>query len=178
MGSSNKIFDGLLVLQYRSGKKQALNLLVTRYHKKLCSHSYGYTHDIDASKDIVQDCWGSIINKIDNLKEPNRFGSWAFRIVTRKSLDFINKKKREIEKLNAYKNLPSDDTIELDNESVLKKLQGMIRGLPKDQQIVLRLFYTEEYSLKEISEILEISLGTVKSRLFHARERLKVNLKQ
>ena len=177
MGNSSKIFDGLLVLQYRSGKKQALSLLVSRYHKKLCRHSYGYTHDIDASKDIVQDCWGTIINKLDGLKEPNRFGSWAFRIVTRKSLDVINKKKREIEKLKAYKNLPNDDDTQLENESALQKLQLMIRVLLKDQQVVLRLFYTEEYSLKEISEILEISVGTIKSRLFHARERLKINLK-
>lgn len=74
-------------------------------------------------------------------------------------------------------NLPNDDDMQAGNKSVLQKLQLMIRVLPKDQQVVLRLFYTEQYSLKEISEILEISVGAVKSRLFHARERLKISLK-
>ncbi len=74
-------------------------------------------------------------------------------------------------------NLSNDDDMQAGNKSVLQKLQLMIRVLPKDQQVVLRLFYTEEYSLKEISEILEISVGAVKSRLFHARERLKISLK-
>jgi len=177
MSDSSKILDGLLVLQYRSGKKQALSLLVSKYHKKLCRHSFGYTHDIDASKDIVQDSWSTIINKLDGLKEPNLFGSWVFRIVTRKSLDFANKKKREVEKLNSYRNLHSDDDISADKESVVQKLKLTIQVLPEDQQVVLRLFYTEEYSLKEIASILDISVGTVKSRLFHAREKLKTILK-
>lgn len=177
MTDSNKTFDGLLVLQYRSGKKQALGLLVKRYHKKLCRHSFGYTHDIDASKDIVQDSWSTIIHKLDSLREPNLFGSWAFRIVTRRSLDFVRKKKREIEKVNSYPDLQNEDDAKVDKESDIKRLQLMIQVLPKDQQVVLRLFYTEEYSLKEIAEILEISVGTVKSRLFHAREKLKTILK-
>ena len=176
MNDSSKTFDGLLVLQYRSGKKQALGLLVDRYHKKLCRHSFGYTNDINASQDIVQDCWSIMIRKIDNLNEPNRFGGWAFRIVTRRSLDFVRKKKREMEKINSYPDLQNEDNPKSEEESLINNLQSMIRVLPKDQQVVLRLFYTEEYSLKEISEILEISVGTVKSRLFHAREKLKTIL--
>lgn len=177
MSVSSKAFDGLLVLQYRSGKKNALNLLVKRYHKKLCWHSYSYTHDIDASKDLVQDCWSTIIIKLDSLNEPNRFGSWAFRIVTRKSLDFVKRRKLEAERLDSYKNAPKDDSSQVHSESEIQRLKITIQVLPKDQQTVLRLFYTEEYSLKEISEILEISVGTVKSRLFHAREKLKTILK-
>lgn len=57
-----------------------------------------------------------------------------------------------------------------------KIIQG-IRLLPIEQQEVIKLFYTEEYSLKEIAEILRIKHGTVKSRLFHAREKLKTILK-
>ena len=177
MGDPSKIFDGFLVLQYRSGKKHALGLLVNRYHKKLCRHSFGYTRDVDVSQDIVQDCWSIIINKLDSLKEPNRFGSWAFRIVTRRSLDFVRKKKWEIGQVNSFPDLQNEVDTKNDNETLIHNLQLMIRVLPKEQQVVLRLFYTEDYSLKEIAEILEISVGTVKSRLFHAREKLKTILK-
>lgn len=177
MTDPSKIFDGLLVLQYRSGAKKALNLLVRKYHNKLCKHSYSYTNDIDASKDIVQDCWSIMINKLDSLNDPNLFGSWAFRIVTRKSLDFVNKRKRDKVKLEEYVRITVVfDPIEKNKERIEKLLNG-IQSLPKDQQVVLRLFYLESYSLKEMSEILEIATGTVKSRLFHAREKLKIILK-
>jgi RNA polymerase sigma factor (sigma-70 family) len=56
-------------------------------------------------------------------------------------------------------------------------VQKAILSLPANQQVVLRLFYTEGYSLNEISDILEIAVGTVKSRLFHGREKLKTILK-
>jgi len=65
-----------------------------------------------------------------------------------------------------------------DNNTVKKKLLKAIETLSKDKQNVLRLFYVEDYSLKEISVILNISLGTVKSRLFQAREKLKTIIKK
>ncbi|MFK7814552.1 MAG: RNA polymerase sigma factor [Maribacter sp.] len=177
MTNPSKIFDGLLVLRYRSGEKKAFGILVSKYHKKLCKHSYWYTHDIEASKDIVQDCWSVIIKKLDSLKDPNLFGSWAFRIVTRKSLDFVNKRKRDLSKRQEYGMTNTFLFIEKENKPEIQKLMKGIQDLSKEQQVVLRLFYTENYSLKEMSEILSISIGTVKSRLFHAREKLKIILK-
>ncbi len=172
-----KIFDALLVLQYRSGNKKALGLLVKRHHQKLCRHAYWYTHDMEVSKDIVQDCWGVIIIQMPLLKEPNSFGSWAMRIVTRKSLDFLNRTTINRKKLQTFR--PDIDVIdeEEDKTAVLKSLQIAMSKISDNQKIVLRLFYTEAYSLKEISAILAISEGTVKSRLFHAREKLKSILK-
>ncbi len=178
MTDPSKIFDGLLVLQYRSGTKKAFSLLVSKYHNKLCKHSYWYTYDIDASKDIVQDCWGIVINKLADLKDPNRFGSWVFRIVTRKSLDFVNKRKRELGKRQEYGLNYTEVDAEEENDIAIQKLLKGIQTLAHEQQVVLRLFYIENYALKEISGILEISIGTVKSRLFHAREKLKIILKK
>lgn len=175
--TAEKVFDALLVLQYRSGDQKALNILVKRHHQRLCKHAYWYIRDIDASKDVVQDCWGIIIAKLKFLKDPNTFGSWAMRIVTRKSLDFLNRKKRKREKLKTVRpDIDDDNTIE-EKEIQIKKLKKAMVQLPQDQQIVLRLFYTEAYTLNEIGTILGISVGTVKSRLYHARERLKLFLK-
>lgn len=177
MGNTKKVFEGLLVLQYLSGNKKAFSLLVKRYNSKMCNHAYWFTYDKDIAKDIVQDSWRIIIKKLPYLKKPNSFGSWAMQIVTRKSIDYIIKNKRDREKLKDYSKEPKWD-YDLDNkESDLKKVYSAIKGLPQDQQVVLRLFYLQEYSLKEISEILDKSQGTVKSRLYHAREKLKTILK-
>jgi len=173
-----KIFDALLVLQYQAGDKMALELLVKRYHTKLCKHSYWYTHDVDAAKDIVQDSWSIIITKLSGIRDPHAFGSWAMRIVTRKSLDFLERDQRNRKKIMGYRPQVYDMDPEEDSELEFNQLGKAIKLLPNDQQTVLRLFYTEDYSLKEISTILEVSIGTVKSRLFHAREKLKTILKK
>jgi RNA polymerase sigma-70 factor (ECF subfamily) len=178
MNDPSKILDGLLVLKYRSGTKKALNILVNKYHSKLCRHSYWYTSDIDVSKDIVQESWGTMVKKMESLKDPNLFSSWAFRIVTRGSLDYLNKRKRELEKLEDYYKENVVIEVEQDETNDAQKLLLAIQKLSKEQQMVLRLFYTESYSLNEISVILDVSLGTVKSRLFHAREKLKIILKK
>lgn len=172
-----KVFDSFLVLQYQSGNKKALELLVNRHHKKLCRHAYWYVNDFDTSKDIVQDCWGTIINKLHGLKGPNSFGSWAMRIVTRKSLDFLNRDSRKREKLKQYSPTTDEGDTDENKTEEIKELKKGISKLSKGQQVVLRLFYTEDYSLKEIADILDISVGTVKSRMFHAREKLRTILK-
>jgi len=175
--TSNKIFDALLVLQYQAGDKKALGMLVKRHHNRFCSHANWYLSDLDASKDVVQDCWSIIMNKLSNLRDPNSFSSWAMCIVTRRSIDFLKQNKTKHEKLRQYQFTNLEGTNKEEKNTEIIKLQQAIKSLPNDQQIVLRLFYTQEYSLLEISNILDISVGTVKSRLFHAREKLKTILK-
>ncbi len=174
--TSNKIFDSLLVLQYQAGDKKALGMLVKRHHNRFCSHANWYLRDLDASKDVVQDCWGIIINKLRTLRDPNSFSSWAMRIVTRRSIDILRQNKTKRDKLSQYQYTNLEGTYNEENTEIVK-LRQAIKSLPNDQQIVLRLFYTQEYSLLEIGNILDISVGTVKSRLFHAREKLKTELK-
>ncbi len=173
MNNTGKILDGLLVLQFRSGSKKALEALVQRYHSRLCQHAYWYTNDIEASKDIVQDSWGVVIKKVYSLKEPNSFGSWIFRIVTRKSLDYVTKLKKNrilMQQVQAEEIFNEDKR---EQWAYVLQLRKAIKTLSIEHQLVIRLFYTEDYSLREIAEILEISIGTVKSRLFHGREKLK-----
>ena len=179
MINTNKTFDSLLVIQYQSGSKKAAAILVKRWHVKLCKHAYWYTGDREIAKDIVQDSWSTILGKIAELKDTNSFGSWALTIVTRKAINHLRKQKKEMEHLNAYKMnaIHSDKESNDQNQDVILVLKKAIKKLPYNQQLVLNLFYIEEYSIKEISEIIQISVGTVKSRLFNAREKLKLILK-
>jgi len=179
MTKPDKIFDSLLVLKCQSGDKKAMALLVKRWHTRLCKQAYWYTQDIEISKDIAQDSWSKILTKIKHLKDPNSFGSWALTIVTRNAIDWQRKHKKEQLNLDAY-DQDSSKFDEDDNHKdlILKQLKKSIKQLPKKQQMVLHLFYLEEYSVKQISDILNISSGTIKSRLFTAREKLKSILKK
>lgn len=173
-----KTDDRFLVLQFQSGNNEALALLVKRWHKSFCEKAYWIVKDADVAKDIAQDSWSVIINKINDLKTPESFGSWALRIVYTKSLDWLKTRKRDQNHYKGYQQEQDIINIEPeDSELIKKQLLNTIKTLPKNQQVVIRLFYTQDYSLKEISDILNISIGTSKSRLFHAREKLKQILK-
>jgi RNA polymerase sigma factor (sigma-70 family) len=180
MTNSNKIFDSWLVVQYQSGNEKGITLLVKRWNMRFCKHAYYYTRDLDSAKDIAQDSWSIIIKRIGSLKDTNKFGSWAMAIVTRKSIDWLRKQKREtVQKEIFHDNATVISTNDLvdDSENALILMRQLISQLPQEQKVVLTFFYTEEFTINEISEILKIPPGTVKSRLFKAREKLKQNLK-
>lgn len=174
----NKTNDSLLVIQYQSGNVKALNILVKTWHQSFCNKAYWLVKDADVAKDIAQDSWGVIIKKIDTLKNPESFGSWASRIVYTKSLDWLKNNKRKRENLETLKHEQEIfESEEHNSEEIKIKLLQTIKTLSENQQMVIKLFYVQDYSLKEISDILNISVGTAKSRLFHAREKLKQLIK-
>ena len=178
MEKTEKIVDSWLVLNYQSGHKKSLAILVKRWHTKFCKQAFYYTQNIEVAKDIAQESWQVIMKKVNTLEDTNKFGSWGLAIVTRKSIDWLRKEKRSFNNLKEYY-----ETVEVTREvyeqnmTEVQILRNAIHSLPKGQQIVIRLFYLESYSLNEICEILNLSKGTVKSRLFYAREKLKTIIK-
>lgn len=171
--------DGQLVLAYRSGDRSALAKLVKRWHRPFCNKAYWIVKDADLAKDIAQDAWATVIDRIGSLKEVDRFGSWAIRIVYSKSLDELRRISRKRTRQEDYaKDLRDQVLTESDDTDQQLKIQLLqsIKRLSDHQQVVIKLFYVEDYSLKDISDILNISVGTAKSRLFHAREKLKTSL--
>ena len=179
MNKRARHIDGKLVKDFQCGNNQALVNLVKRWHKTFCDKAYWIVKDADIAKDIAQDCWQVIIENINMLNDPYSFGTWAMRIVYTKSIDTL----KRVNKINTVKNQFKQGQIDIITEEIsetnnLKEdLLMMINKLPESQLHIIRLFYVQEYSVKEISSMLEISVGTVKSRLYHARERLKTILK-
>ncbi|WP_299549640.1 RNA polymerase sigma factor [Seonamhaeicola sp.] len=179
MNKEQRIIDAELVSDYQSGNNLALAQLVKRWHKIYCNKAYWIVKDADAAKDIAQDTWNAIIKNIGDLKDPKMFPGWSLRIVCNKSFDWVKKQNRIKERLKTYEYGAEADDSDEENEKELlrKKLLDAINKLPAHQQMVIRLFYAESYSLKDISRTLNISEGTAKSRLYHAREKLKLILK-
>lgn len=169
--------NATLVAAYQSGNREVLPELVRRWHKVFCNRAYYLVKDADVAKDIAQDSWAVIIEKLFTLKDPRTFPNWALRIVYGKSIDWLRKQNRKRENQEKYRLEQVDEGIETEHQQLKNKLKKAIKGLPKEQQEVLHLFYTQDYKLREIAELLNVSIGTAKSRLFHARERLKQLLK-
>ncbi|WP_406683977.1 RNA polymerase sigma factor [Seonamhaeicola sp. MEBiC1930] len=179
MNKEQRIIDAELVKDYKSGNNLAFTQLVKRWHKTFCNKAYWIVKDADVAKDIAQETWNTIIKKIDDLKDPKTFASWSLRIVCNKSFDWLKKQNRTRERIQTYNYGEEAEEINSDDEKELLKhqLSKAIKSLNLNQQMVIKLFYAEDYSLKEISKSLNISEGTAKSRLYHAREKLKIILK-
>ncbi len=179
MSTKQNPSDRILVEKYNSGDRSVLPILVRRWHKIFCEKAFWITRNKETAKDVAQDSWLTIIDKLNTLKNADSFKSWALRIVYTKAIDFVNKKKKESNRMKSINaNIDDEDSKDGDRIHIKKALLKAIHQLPKEKQDVIRLFYVEEYSLGEISSFLGIPQGTVKSRLFKAREKLKSLLKK
>ncbi len=169
--------DNLLIDRYLSGDENALRSLVKKWHLTFCEKAYWILKDKSLSKDVAQDSWISIIRNLNTLKNKDHFKSWALRIVYTKSINAYNKRKME----TSFDGTTIGDKVEdspVENKQRSHRLLlQTIQKLPKAKQDVIRLFYLEQYSIQEIAGLLGIPKGTVKSRLFAAREHLKDKIK-
>ena len=174
-GNENNV-NNVLVYRYQNGEDEALKLLIKRFHPVMVRTIVYYTRNCSAVDDIVQDCWYSIIEKLSGLDLQISFDAWALTIAKRKAIDWIRKQQRMRTQAVALHdaNLPDVENNETGSEAErLEKIRTGIRLLSPSPRIVLEMFYLENLSLKKISDVLDIPEGTVKSRLFHARENLK-----
>jgi RNA polymerase sigma-70 factor, ECF subfamily len=163
----SNIEDQLLVMAARDGNAEAIEKLAARWQKRLWRYVHRRTSDSQVTWDITQQCWLDIIKGIRKLNDPACFKAWAYRIATHKLIDWLESQGRE-------------QHIELDsvgidcqqNDDDLR-VQELLHKLKSKSRTVLSLYYFEDLSVTEISIALKIKPGTVKSRLFTAREELK-----
>jgi RNA polymerase sigma-70 factor (ECF subfamily) len=164
---NEQLVDELLVMDAQSGRVRAMEMLVSRWQKRLWRYSCRLTGDGEAAWDVTQEAWLGIVRGIRRLRDPARFRSWAFRIATNKANDWIRK--------NACARQPAADPAaarQHDSETA-DELHAILRRLPEKSRTVLTLYYLEEFALADVARILRIPRGTVKSRLHTARAEFK-----
>jgi len=140
-----------------------------------------HTKDSIPVEDLAQECWYTIIKRLDEVDLKISFDAWALTIVRRKAIDWIREQQRSrrySKKIKKEFNSKAKERNRDKQEEKLAQIDMGIQQLSPTQRIVLTMFYRENLSLQEISTVLDISEGTVKSRLFYARENLKKILNQ
>lgn len=175
--SPDRILDELLVLKCQAGDAEALKQLVSRWHGRLRCHAWYLTQDREATADVVQEAWLDIIRSIRRLKEPASFRGWAYRIVGNKAADWLRRQKRRrelwTEVARRQSNLSQGASAEDGPSDVQSAVRTAIQSLPTGSQIILSMKYVDRMSTREIADALDIPVGTVKSRLHHARDQLR-----
>ncbi len=166
----NQVFNDMLVMLALEGDREALDKLARRWWPRHYTHASRLLGNIDGAADVVQEAWSQIVTGLRKLNDVSRFPAWSYSIVSRRCYDLIRKKQsdRKNESIN------DEQISDGEAEEVLKMDMGKaLRQLPGEQRAALALFYIEGLKVSEIAIALEIPAGTVKTRLFHARSKLK-----
>jgi RNA polymerase sigma-70 factor, ECF subfamily len=178
-----------LIERCRNGDTAAFNILVRRYERTVFNTAYRLCNSYDDAADIAQEAFVRAWNNLKNFRGEAQFSTWIHRIVTNVFLD-DRKKKR------ARPTRSLDEDMELDENSVQRQyedtspgpeaiaegderqriLQRAIATLPEAQRTMIVLYHARGLAYEEIAEIMDLPMGTVKSRLNRARLALRERL--
>ena len=186
--NSVDIDDHRLVIDLKNGNERAYRQLVVKYQAKLRNVAYGITLDVEESADIIQDVFLKAYTGINKFKGESSLYTWLRRITINESLNWVRKWKRRFKW--QHQSLDQEDGSSLDLESGeagpesslnSKQVAGILKEgldkLPEKARAVLVLKEVEGLSYEEIGDALGINKGTVSSRIFYAREKLREYLK-
>lgn len=168
------VFDELLVMMAQSGDARAFERLHKRWHRRLARAALRYTGSQDAARDLSQDCWLGIWKGIGRLRDPRRFRAYAFGVLHRRGADYVRGAIKARERTTPQE--PDTEPSEPARQGESSVIAQAFTTLPPDQRLAAHLHFVEGLTLSEIAEAQSIPTGTAKSRLFHARRKLKAAL--
>jgi RNA polymerase sigma-70 factor, ECF subfamily len=176
--------DEQLITAYRSGDRASFSELVTRYHRELFHFLVRFLGDRAAAEDVFQETFLQIHQSAENFDAQRRFRPWLFTIAANKARDLIRSNARRPSSPLQATISPGDDesgefidlmksTGESPDEPIQQrelqsKVQQTVLTMPEHLREILLLSYFHQFPYKQISDILDIPLGTVKSRLHAA----------
>jgi RNA polymerase sigma-70 factor (ECF subfamily) len=181
--------EKLLIDRCKRGDPAAFNDLLLKYERQVFNLAFRLTGNYDDANDVASDTFVRIYNSIGKFRGDSAFSTWLYRIVTNVYLDA---RKRRL----AHRNISLEEYLEMEEGALPRQiedtspgpqaqaeekeqrdmLQEVINELPEFQRIIIVLYHIQELPYEEIAEILNMPLGTVKSRLNRARRALRERL--
>lgn len=168
-----------IITQIKNGDERAFAELIEKYKLPIYKTAKSILKDEDDVCDAIQDTALSIYKNISNLKNEEYFKTWVIKITINKCYDILKKHKLNNEKILKVQTNASETHTDFDNNIILQTdLQRTLDLLEEDLKIITVLYYYNDLSISKIANILNIPKGTVKSRIFRAREKLYEILSQ
>jgi RNA polymerase sigma-70 factor (ECF subfamily) len=180
-----------LISAIQNGSQTALSQLIDIHKQRVFSVVYNIVHNPDDASDITQDVFIKAYNAIHTFKSNSSTFTWLYRIAVNLSLSFLRKRKNHnfvsIDQLNESGISPEQlrviPTVEGGDQTAAlkelqKKLNEALQMLSNKHRVVFVLFEIEGLSHERIAQIVGCSVGTVRSRLYYAKQQLQVYLKE
>ena len=168
------------VLQAQSGNREALNELFRSVQDPLFRYIVSLVRDQNLAEDILQEVFIRIYRKLRWLREPEAFRAWTYQIASREAFRYLNRERRWSDQIRDEATLEAVPSEEHESEfprELIQTLPQLIENLSPASRAVVLLFYLHEMSLVETAAVLEIPVGTVKSRLAYGLESLRRSLR-
>jgi len=181
--SAGAIEDQVLVERVLSGDNRAFEKLVEKYKKRIYYLAYKMTRDHDSADELAQESFVKAYQALARFKKGYSFYTWIYRICVNLSINFLKKERNSVstdlisdkELLHFSKNVSNqlESMITSEQAAIVKQALEMI---PPDQKAVFILKTYENMTYEQMAEVLGCSIGTVMSRLYRARHKLRVAL--
>lgn len=171
--------EQLLIREAQDGNRTAFRSLVERHMKQAYNIAYGFMHDPDTARDVVQDALVRAHQALPGFRGDAEFATWLHRIVTNVALNHLRARNSR-----AHREVRVDDLDGQGNGSEMDLHAGQLRDhveralhqLPALQRSVVILRHIDGLSTREVSAILQCSEGTVKTHLFRGMKKLRRSL--
>jgi RNA polymerase sigma-70 factor, ECF subfamily len=177
------------IKKVKKGDQSAFEDIVSFFQSKIYQHCYRMLGNAHEAEDIAQEAFIRAYVNIHSFDEKRKFSTWLYRIATNLTIDRIRKRKPDYyldaeikgtEGLNMYSQMADEGRLpgeEVESMELQRYIHQEISELPPKYRSIIMLRYLEEFSLQEISDILDIPLGTVKTRIHRGREALRKRLR-
>lgn len=165
------------VLQAQSGSREALDELFKSVQAPLFRYIVSIVTDKHLAEDILQEVFMRIYRKLSWLREPHAFRAWSYQIATREAFRYLKRERLWTEQIRdegVLNVMPVAEPVY--SPELVKQLPELVGDLSPASRAVIVLFYLHEMSLIETAAVLEIPVGTVKSRLAYGLESLRRRL--
>ncbi len=177
--------DEFLMLSFREGNEEAFTEIINRYNIRLFNYVYKYIHDKERSEEITQEVFIRVYRSRERYKIKAKFSTYIYRIALNLSYNEVrNRNRRKTDLKNEFDDKSFKDKIKETNtpEKIFEKkevkeiVNQEINNLSTKYKDVILLCDIEELSYKDVAKVLNISIGTVQSRLSRGRIKLKQRL--
>ncbi len=166
--------DRQRIEQFRAGDREAFDGLLDAYYGKVYGLCFRMTGNVSEAEELAHDAFVEAYLKLDQLREPEKFGGWLKTLVLNGCRQWYRSKKRAPEKLMEEYEITVEE--ETDDSSLLVKMGEGLSRLSAEQRLILVLRYYENLTYEEIARFCDIPAGTVMSRLNRAKGALKTVL--
>jgi RNA polymerase sigma-70 factor (ECF subfamily) len=188
--STERDVDHELVLRVQRGDKKAFELLVGKYHRKIGRLLGRMIRDQSEIEDVTQEAFIKAYRALPSFRGESAFYTWLYRIAINTAKNYLASLNRrpvlsteyedeDGETLDTAAQLPDMNTpeTELMNRQIIRTVNEAVEALPEELRTAITLREMEGLSYEDIAEVMNCPIGTVRSRIFRAREAIAVRLK-
>jgi RNA polymerase sigma-70 factor, ECF subfamily len=187
MAEREQLDDRTLVRRILRGDRDRFTDLVRRYEKRLINYVYRITHRYEEARDLAQEIFVKVYLALDRYDPKYQFSTWLFRIAQNAAIDALRKKSvpevsltrstdDESQKEREFADTGVSPYRALKNKQLGAAIEKAVENLPPDYRELIQLRHFAELSYEEIATMKKLPLGTVKNKLFRARNLLKDEL--